>query len=80
MAKIRTIKEINFRNNGEAVVIPADSFIEVTEAMAIYLCNEDIEALSVSEQRQNMRIKKAVRTGFFSMDNLTKTHEDYTFL
>lgn len=84
MAKIRTIQDINMRAlvNGETqvVFIPKDSFISVTETMAIYFCNEDIETMPISEQKLHHRPKHAVRTGFFSMDNLTKTHEDYTFL
>ena len=85
MAKIRTIAPINIRyldSEGKSKVasISKDSYIEVTEQKAIYFCNEDIEVLSLTEQRQNRRAKKAVRTGFFSMDNLTKPHEDYTFL
>lgn len=84
MAKIRTIRDINMRAlvNGETQVIfiPKDSFISVTESMAIYFCNEDIEAMPISEQKLHRRAKHAVRTGFFSVDNLTKPHEDYTYL
>ncbi len=84
MAKIRTIEDINARVlvNGETQVIyiPKDSFISVTEEKAIYFCNEDVEALTIAEQRENSRIKKAVRTGFFSVDNLTKTHLDYMYI
>lgn len=84
MAKIHTIEDINIRAlvDGETQVIsiPKGSLIEVTEQMAVYFCNEDIEALTVSEQKLHRRVQKAERTGFFTSDNLLKTHEDYTFL
>ncbi len=84
MAKIRTIKDINMRakvnSETQVIIIPKDSFIKVTEEMAVYLCNEDIENLSYDERKKHKRIKHAVRTGTFSVDNLTKTHEDYTYL
>ena len=78
MAKIRAIDEINVRyvdgnGNTQVAIIPKGSFIEVTEENAVHFCNEDIVGV-------NERVKKAVRTGFFSVDNLTKPHQDYTFL
>jgi hypothetical protein len=85
MAKIRTIEDINMRyvdeqGNTQVATIAKDSFIDVSESTAVYLCNEDVQQMSASEQKLNSRRKKAVRTGFFSMDNLTKPHADYTFL
>jgi len=84
MAKIRTIEDINMRvlidGVNTIVDIPKDSFIKVSEEMAVYFCNEDIEQLSAKEQVEHKRIKHAVRTGTFSLDNLTKEHLDYTHL
>lgn len=85
MAKIHTIQDISMRyideeGNTQVAFIPKYSYIEVTEEMAIFFCDEDIEQMSIAEQKMHRRTKKAVRTGFFSMNNLTKPHLDYTFL
>ena len=69
MAKIRTITDINF---GKGIIIPKESFISVREELAVYLCNED--------ENKNKRTQHSVRTGTFSLDNLTKEHLDYTYL
>lgn len=73
MAKIRTLIDLNVRTKDNCIIIPKGSFISVSDDMAIYFCNEGLPP-------DYIRLKKAVRTGFFNLDNLTKTHVDYTFL
>lgn len=77
MAKIKTIVNIDLRANNQVLQIPKGSYIEVSEEMAVYWCNEDINQLSIDEQKKNTRSKKANRT---NEENLSKTHIDYTFI
>jgi hypothetical protein len=81
MAKIKTIKDINTRyidseGKTKIAIIDSGSFIEVSEEMATYWCNEDIELLSPDERKKNTRLKKAIRTE--NDDDKLKPHMDYT--
>ena len=69
MANIKTILEINLRANSDVIVIPKDTFIEVTEDMAVYFCNEDAT--------KQTRAKKARRT---ETNELNEVHLDYTYI
>ena len=74
MSKIKTILDINMRANSQVIIIPKDSYVEVTEEMAVYFCNEDIEQMPLKEQKKHKRIKKAVRT---KAEDLLKSHLDH---
>lgn len=77
MAKIKTITDVNLRSNGQIAIIDPGTYIEVTESMAVYLCNEDIEQLSLDEQKRNSRVKHAIRT---PLEEEINVHVDYTHL
>lgn len=76
MAKLRTILDIRIQHESGNYLISKDSYINVSEELAVFLCDEDL----IINEIIGCRTKKAVRTGFFSLDNLSKPHEDYTFL
>lgn len=75
MAKIKTIKEISLRTSNQVVIIPLDTLAEVSEEMAVYFCNEDIDLLPLSEQKKNSRLKHATRTPVGEQGN---PHQDFT--
>lgn len=77
MSKIKFIHEANIRNGNELIFINIDDYIEVSESMAVYFCNEDVEALSLKEQREHRRIKHSIRTPTEEQSN---PHQDYTHL
>lgn len=80
MAKIRMIKDHQIISVNGIANLKKDDLIDVTEDMAKYLCNEDLDTASINAGVKQVRPQKAVRTGFFSIDNLTKPHTDYTWL
>ena len=67
MAKIKITQDINMRTKTEIIDIPKNSYVEVTEDMAIYFCKEDAG-------NENRRMKKAIRT---TEDELNEIHLDY---
>lgn len=78
MAKIKTTRNINIRANSQVIEIESNVFIEVSEEMAIYFCNEDIEAMSIEAQKQHRRLKKAIRAT--EQEETAEIFIDYTFI
>lgn len=73
MAKIKTIikTRVNF------TIIEEGEYINVTEEMAQYLCNENLDTEAINKGRKTARIPHAIRTPLIEQ---VMPHADYTNL